>query len=79
MKRLPPFPRDALERIGATAVAAVLGVAVVYLTDIPAWWAPVLISGFTAVKTQVARYVGQSTSASLLPEDHGPTGTRSNA
>lgn len=60
---------DAGERVGATAVAAGLGVAVQELADLDGWWAPVLITLFTVAKVALAKRVGDPDSAAARPAD----------
>jgi hypothetical protein len=69
---MSPFWRDFAERVGATAAAAGIGVAVQQLGDLPAWWAPVLVTVLTMAKGGLARYVGRKGTASLLPADRDP-------
>ncbi len=81
MKTRYPVVTDALERVLATFVAALLGLATAdgldwtdwgSLDNWKAWAAAALTSAFTLVKTliamQVAKRNGQATSASLAPQ-----------
>lgn len=57
---------DLGERVGATAGEAALGVAITDFSNVPMWWAVLLVPVLSAAKGALARYVGNPTTASLL-------------
>lgn len=58
-----PFWQDALERVGWSAAYAALTTALVVVNDLDYVWVPILITGLTILKTQVARFVGKPDAA----------------
>jgi hypothetical protein len=50
---LAPARRDMLVKAFWTFVAAVMGVGVEVVTDLPDWWAPVLISVITPILVKI--------------------------
>ncbi|MER6350689.1 hypothetical protein ABT186_02235 [Streptomyces sp. NPDC001634] len=57
---------DMVERVGATAGEAALGLAITEFSSLPMWWAALLVPVLSAAKGALARYVGDPSSASLL-------------
>lgn len=65
------FMADALERTGATAVAAGAGYLIPIVAGLPDWWQPILVSALTVAKVAAARFVGDRESAALAPGGSG--------
>ena len=57
---------DMAERVGATAGEAALGLAITEFSNLPMWWAALLVPVLSAAKGALARYVGAPGTASLL-------------
>lgn len=67
------FVIDASERIGWTAVSALLSAATVYITKLPSEYIPVGTVVLTMLKTLIASRIGDKSSAALLPTTKEPT------
>jgi hypothetical protein len=57
--------RDAAERIFWTAAQVIVGAVIIELSHIDATWALIIIPALTALKTAVAKKVGNNDSAAL--------------
>lgn len=63
---LSPRTVDALERILATAVEAGVSYAITAVASIPKWWVAPLTVALSAIKTYLAKFVGNPNTASFL-------------
>lgn len=57
--------KDALERIGWTAVAAVVSATGVHITELPEVWIPIATVALTTLKTLIAKQIGDPNTASF--------------
>lgn len=59
------FTRDAIERIGFTALEAGAAYVITLLADVPAWWAVPLATVIAGLKSAIAKKIGNPDSASV--------------
>ena len=57
--------KDALERIGWTAAAAVVSATGVHITELPEVWIPIATVALTTLKTLIAKQIGDPNTASF--------------
>ena len=60
------FLLDAAERVLATAAEAGISAAIVAVSSIPKWWVAPITVALAGVKSFLAKFVGSSSSASLV-------------